>query len=157
MILMQKKAEYDEGTYGRVFFIKSENKAIKVFKRTENKYKQVDNVFKSEVQAYKLIELSDTLKKITPNFYGTVKISSIFDENGMDISDNFYLDKAYQMEYVEGVFEKIGSFDGNIRTLIFSIFDEAGIKYVKDASIIFKDNEVKCVIDFAAEEYELFW
>lgn len=157
MILMQKKTEYDEGIYGGVFFIKSENKAIKVFKRTENKYEQVDNVFKSEVEAYKLIELSDTLKKITPNFYGTVEISSIFDENGMDISDNFYLDKAYQIEYVEGDFKKIGNFDINIKDQIFSIFNKEGIRYVQDASVIFENNEVKCVIDFAVKYYEQFW
>ena len=60
------------------------------------------------------------------------------------------------MQYVSGVFIKIGSLLPSIDTSFIQTFHDAGIQHTSDASVLVSTaNVVKYVIDFAVQEYEL--
>ncbi|ENW94407.1 hypothetical protein [Acinetobacter dispersus] len=158
MVLNKVDQQFKQGKYGTVFFNKVEGTAIKVFRKSDLCDQHVANVYSSEVEAYKLVQNSDELKKITPKFYGEVNISSIHDQFGNDLSPSFYLDKAYKMEYIEGVFIDFGSgsMDTDERLKLINLFKEDGIEHITDSSVILEEGKkIKYIVDFAKEEFEL--
>lgn len=144
---------FKEGYFGCVIF--DANKvATKIFRRhTNTSEEHAKKVFYSEVAAYQIAMGNDILKLITPKFYGATSCTSVFDQNNLDISSQYYLNLAYQMEAIDGVFIETGVSDPELE----SIFHKAGIAYTKDCATIMKNGKIICVIDFATEEHELFW
>jgi len=130
-----------------------------------NEYRK--RVYQTEVDAYNLIKDSGLLKKFTPLFYGPISITKVID-NGKDISDQFLLDCCYEMEYIEGIAEKLNIIHGNSEILLpleknlgFSLheiikeFVKLGVHYTKDSSAVYGDKVFK-IIDFATKDSEEF-
>ena len=67
----------------------------------------------------------------------------------------FFLDLAYEMEYIEGNFVKYGR---NYDTCnVLKSFIDIGVHDVKDCSAILNNkNKPTKIIDFAMEEFELY-
>jgi hypothetical protein len=151
-----KQTTSDNGAYGLVCF-SPDGKATKIFyKRTEACEQHVKDVFKSEVCAYTKISKIEDLKNLVPYFYGPVIVDEIVDTLGVDISHQFHLDYAYQMNQIPGQFVKIGTLtDSTIRQNIIDRFKSFGINHVCDASVIVTNGMVTCVIDFALKEFVL--
>jgi hypothetical protein len=149
--LRKLEGEYREGQYGVVFF-EPQNFAVKVFKKNADASREhIEAVFKSEIDAYKLAMANEKLKQYVPDFFGVFTCSKVLDSSGLDISEDFHLDLSYKMKRMDGNFEK-----GFNDTFIEGLFSSVGIHYTKDASVLYKDGKVKCVIDFAVMEHELF-
>ncbi|OTG94147.1 hypothetical protein [Acinetobacter sp. ANC 3832] len=158
MILRLSYRNYDNGAYGTVFFNKTNNKAIKVFKRKEsNRDEQIKSTFKSEVSAYNIAMENNNLKTFVPEFYGEINdIEKILDEYGSDISKEYFLNLAYAMKYIPKKFVKNNDYrvDVNHKNEVFKLFDDAGITYVKDSSVSVKENgEIVYIIDFAVNDH----
>lgn len=107
----------------------------------------IEGVFKSEVDAYHIAQTNSTLQEYCPEFYGIVNIEKIIDQQGNDISEKFYLDLAYEMEFIIGHF---GPHRDQFNCPISKRFQEAGINYMEDCSIVYDEKgNVKKFIDFA--------
>jgi hypothetical protein len=153
MLKFEKKwPHYAEGAYGAVFF-SADGRATKVFKRrNDDTQSHTRNVFESEVAAYKIAVENNDLVKLVPKFYGCVSVTQILDSTGQDISNEYELDYAYQMERVNGDFQKHGCYSTPVGELFYSV----GIKHLSDTSLIYDDHEnIICVIDFALKEHIL--
>lgn len=143
---------FAEGAYGVVFF-DTEGNAIKVFKNRGGVSREhVEAVFLSELRTFEIATSNELLKSYIPEFFGIIKCNCVLDATGRDISDAFHLDLSYKMKRVNGSFEKTGLNDNDLR----SKFHAAGIRHTKDASVLYEENKVKCLIDFAVEEHELW-
>jgi hypothetical protein len=146
--------QFKEGAYAIVFF--SDDRATKVFrKRCDAPESHVESVFLSEVCAYELAYASAELRSLIPTFYGRVTVQKVTDEFGVDISNQFYLHRAYQMQRIEGEFVKLGTLTANVQRPISDSFRSAGISHTCDASVIVKDGAVSSIIDFATQEFVL--
>lgn len=153
-VLKKLPQSYDEGAYGVVFF-DEHGYAIKVFKRrADASDEHVNAVFQSEVKAYQVATQSETLRTVVPEFFGAITCSQVLDANGVDISKSFHLAFAYKMRRVEGHFRKCGLLDDDLKIA----FNEAGIWHTRDASVLFdEDGMVKCIVDIAMQEHELWY
>jgi len=156
MIIKLEEYYFNQGVYGRVFYKKdnSQKRAVKVFfKSTDKSNEHINNTFKSEVDAYNIICKNQELQNYIPKFYGQISIDKIIDKNGIEISDKYYLEYAYEMEFIEGTFRKYGN---NYTTCnILKAFIEEGVANMKDCSAIIKDGKPIKIIDFSTEEFEL--
>ena len=152
MTVLQKLLNsYEEGAYGVVFFVE-QSYAIKVFKRcTDVPENHVNAVFQAELEAYRIASETEELKAVIPEFFGAITCTQVLDNAGKDISDKFYLSFAYKMSKVDGDFKKCGLNDERLE----SAFRRVGIHHTTDASVLFEDGEVKCIVDFATKEHEL--
>jgi len=166
IILDSQDYIFQQGAYGRVFCTKmtlenidnydEEARAIKVFLNLGDKPEEhVKKVFESEVKAYMTLSKNENLKRYIPKFHGKVLVEKIIDINGNDISDLFFLDLAFEMEYIEGNFVKYGR---NYDTCnVLKSFIDIGVHDVKDCSVILNNkNKPTKIIDFAMEEFELY-
>jgi len=153
MITLHKlPGKFEEGAYGVVFF-NEHGYAIKVFKRRADAPEEhLDNVFKSEVEAYTIANKHQELHTLVPDFFGSIQCTQVLDAAGNDISHDFHLSLAYKMKKVEGEFIKLGIKDAKLR----AIFNEAGIGHTIDASVLLDGESVKCVVDIATQEHELW-
>ncbi|MDH2394923.1 hypothetical protein QDQ39_03805 [Providencia rettgeri] len=146
------------GAYGFVAFVENKTKAVKIFKKNHTR-EQAKKVFESEVQAYELIQENEKLRSITPTFFGKVTIDkeeSEEDDLSLDLSLNLYFEFAYLMSCEVGTFIKLENIDDRDEyEKIITLFNEHGIKHVKDSSVILNDDKVKMVIDFAMKEFPL--
>ena len=142
------------------FSIKLLIQQLKFLKKKLNMDEHVANVFESEVKAYQLVQQSSELKKITPDFFGMVTIDAIYSLEGKNVSEDFYLNKAYKMTYLNGEFIKLGEININEdeKCKLITNFNDVGINYIKDSSVIIDEtNQIKYIIDFAEKEIELWW
>lgn len=157
MHLIAKKMwpHFKEGAYAVVFF-NPEGRATKIFRRRHDvPCEHVKKIFNSEVRAYQIAQCNPKLRSLTPAFFGPVQVQHVVDANGNDISADFYLDLAYQMEKIAGDFVKIGSLSSENSIAIKQAFLSAGIEYTCDASVVIQDGNIVKVVDFAIGEYEL--
>lgn len=146
---------FDEGAYSFVFFIGGI--ATKIFRRDKGLPEEhIRSVFNSEIEAYKRVQNSTDLIKITPKFLGAVLLEEISDNTSLSPKANILIpDCAYQMEYVPAQFVKL--FTHPLYEEICERFAAAGIFYLKDASVATltpptEDESINlCVIDFATE------
>lgn len=114
--------DYDEGFYGAVFF-SLDGRATKVFHRKPDVPEaHVEQVFKSEVEAYEIASARQDLCGLIPTYFGCVSVQKIIDSAGEDISNNFYLDRAYQMQRIVDKFVKLKELTSEIRHEIYKIF-----------------------------------
>lgn len=155
LALEMKWPDFKEGAYGFVFF-SSDGRATKVFRRrTDANEEHVESVFQSEVCAYKLATSHENLRCLIPEFFGCVSVERITNKEGCDVSSQFFLHRAYQMQRVEGTFVKLGTLAESIRQPVIDNFRSADIRHLCDASVIVKDGAITCVIDFATQEFVL--
>lgn len=151
------KKNFDQGAYAYVFF--SDGVATKIFKRRHDLAENfVRMVFQSEVDAYQRVQIFPELQKITPKFYGPIRIENILDNVlGCPSATSLLADCAYQMEYIPAHFGKLGHHPRCSE--ITEYFATAGINYLIDASVADlslteegKPEEIR-VIDFSEHEY----
>lgn len=153
MLTLEKKCpNFGEGYYGCVFYYPNK-RATKVFKRRDNDEQHVKAVFESEVEAYKLASLNPDLSRLIPEFFGKVCVEKIIDAAGCDISHEFYLNYAYQMERIEGKFVKLSGLDKFIWSPVTSMFQSSRIFHTSDASVVVEKGSITSVIDFATREF----
>ena len=154
MIINMQDYYSNEGVYGQVFYLKENHgkTAVKVFFKKDDKTKDyIENTFLSEVEAYKILSSNTELAQYVPKFYNTLVIEKIIDRNGKDISDQYYLDFAFKMEFIEGIFTKYGTDYSECD--ILKKFVDVGVTYVKDCSVIVDgDKKPIKIIDFATHE-----
>lgn len=147
---------FGEGAYSFVFFV--DGVATKIFRRDKGMDEDhLRNVFNSEVAAYQKAQASSLLQNITPKFYGPIRFGKILDnEYGYPSAKILIPDCAYQMEYLRAPFIKL-EFHPSCKE-ITKQFTDAGIHYVKDASVTDPESSKEiCVIDFAIEEHIPSW
>lgn len=146
---------YGEGVYSVVFF-SCDGKATKIFrKRPDAPRKHVEKVFNSEVRAYQIAQNDKNLRSLIPKFFGCVVVQQIKDRQGNDISSEFHLDLAYEMERIEGHFVKLGNLPSEMTKAVYQLFRLAGICHMCDASVTERCGNIEKVIDFAIEEHVL--
>ena len=146
----------DYGAYGLVVFIENGTKAVKIFKRTHAE-EQANNVFNSEVEAYEKVSSDPKASEITPKYFGKETIQQVIDKDGNDVTNEYYTKLAYVMSYEEGPFYKLNTINEIQWKQIHNIFKPIGVRYLIDCSVSLNEHhEVKCVIDFATTEYELW-
>lgn len=151
-----RENQFDFGAYGLVIFIENRTKAIKIFKKTHTK-EQANNVFQSEIEAYKKASSDPKASKVTPQYFGEETIDQVIDKQGNDVTNQYHTELAYVMSYEGGPFCKFNNINEKQREQIKNIFKPLGIHYLIDCSVSLNQNgEVKCVIDFATKEYELW-
>lgn len=157
MLIMQRRPpHFMFGSYADVFFT-SDGRATKVFRHIQEVPEaQVKKVFESEVHAYELAHASDDIGNLIPKFYGRVFVDQVLDTNNSDISGNYYLNFAYQMEHIQGLFVKVGGIPNPLRMDLIQRFKAVGISYLDDASVVVNGDRVSCVIDFATEQFEVW-
>lgn len=155
LVFEMKWPQFKEGAYGVVFF-SSDGRATKIFRlRSDAPEGHVESVFQSEVCAYKLASAHTDLCNLIPTFFGCVSVQKVTDATGVDISNRFYLHRAYQMQRIEGEFVKLGTLKSDVQQPIIDNFRSAGIVHTCDASVIIKEDVVSSIIDFATREFEL--
>ena len=145
----------DEGAYGVIFADRAEGKIIKIFKRKLMEA-HVRSVFRAEIDAYDLASASNEISNLIPGNFQLVTPKIIVDSHGMDVSDEFLPDLAFQTDFVEGVFYKIGVIDRAEASRVRQLFWRAGVRHTSDMSVtVGTEGSVLKAIDFATVEYEL--
>lgn len=153
MKIYLKECYIDEGSYGLVTFDHNRDKVVKIFKKNHT-YEHANNVFRSEVEAYELASKNTDALRITPTFFGKVEIEEVFDEKGVNVTNNYHQKFAYKMSYENGSFVKINTIPDEEKKLIEDILHPLGIEYLMDSSVLLDDQErAICVIDFARKEF----
>lgn len=141
------------GYHGVVFF--HGGRATKVFQRRDGV--PSEQVFLSELRAFEIVSTVPELQAVTPRFYGKVDVADVLDRAGHSILGHFCMPVlAYQMEFVQGHFRKVGELVGGEFDAHRALFLKHGIAYTRDCSVTLDDaGAPECVIDFAIEEFEL--
>lgn len=149
---------FDDGFYGTVFFNRSEGTAIKIFKKNpDHDHSHIEATFRNEMDAYSLANAHPDVQKHIPNFYGTQNIDSIFDQHGNNVSDQYYLDLNFKMEFIEGHFQKFGNIPGEQREHYARLFVSAGIHHYCDSNFVIDESGHYRFIDISTKEIIPEW
>ena len=157
MILCLKN-KIDDGGYSVI--IKDENKVYKLFKNSINvkrlrsfEDKLINLVFNSEVDAYKITQNVKELQRYVPEFYGTVNVEKVEDENCKDVSNLYLLNCCYSMEFINGHFYKLflSNLSDEVQRVI-KLFYDNGINYLEDSCVAFVSDTNFRIIDFATND-----
>lgn len=111
--------------------------------------------FYSELAAYAIVQLHSELVALTPTFYGQCHIASVLDKDDADLSSQFLLDCAYEMELLQGQFTKIGAIhDAPNREHVVTIFRNACV-FGKETDVL-RDaaGNITKVIDIGQRPFE---
>lgn len=146
-----------EGAYGVVFIDKTACRIRKICRRRP----EVDHaraVFKAEVDAYVLAMDSPALAHLVPGGFRLCDPLRIIDREGRDVSGEFFPELAFETDFVEGKFYKIGSLGSAETWPVRQLFHNAGIRHTTDMSVVLDaDGVIVKAIDFATQEHELSW
>lgn len=143
-----------EGALNLIFVDRMQKKVWKVARADRDiPRSHLEKVFQSEVKAYELATNSAELREVVPRFFGVERVPGIVDGSGRDVSIEVHADLAFQIEYIDGEFQKISMHRDYIK--LAEAFRSVGIHYTIDASACFSGDRVSKVIDFATEEFEL--
>lgn len=127
-----------------------------VGKEETNDYRK--KVFEGENNAYKAVQKSNKLKRVTPKYFGTIVFNKIF--NGEDNVTNQYLRGCcIKLELIEGVDIKISNLleedkkeiEARCEISIKDLKDEfrkQGVCYLIDSSLFIIDTHIR-IIDFS--------
>jgi len=144
-----------EGAYAVVFVDRAAGKIVKAFKRRPE-LDHVRAVFRAEADAYRLARSSAEVSVLIPGNFRIYTLGQVTDKHGQDVTDEFFPDFAFETDFVEGCFHKIGGIGGTDASRVHQLFHEAGIHHTIDMSVTFNaDGIIVKAIDFATEEHEL--
>jgi hypothetical protein len=147
-----------EGAYGIVFADRTGGRIRKIYRRKhEAPADHSAATFETEVKAFEIASADEHLRRLIPEWYGRCSAQVIFDGNGKDVSDEFFCDLAFEAEFVPGNFLKFGVIPLREQERVTELFIKHGITYLKDMSVILRDDRVFKAIDFATKEIELWW
>lgn len=153
--LADSNFEYlNSGSYGVVFADKSRCLARKVFLAGPDEG-HIRKVFKSEIEAYRMAASDNQLALLIPGHFKVCCLAQvILDKAGNNISSEFIPSLAYEMEYVDGDFQKFNHIDDKEIQRIKLLFNQVGIYYTKDMSVhLGDDGRVVKAVDFGIEEH----
>ncbi len=150
---------WKDGHYATVFFDAEHKYAYKVFRKgSDQSYERSKATCNSEIKAYELAKAEKKLSCYIPRFYNSIPLEKIEDEAGNDLSDQYFLDVNYKMEFIKGEFIKIGNFQNEKTKKLCQAFIDIGIKHIEDASVVLdSDGKIKKVVDFSIEYFEQEW
>ncbi len=144
-----------EGAYAIVFLDSAAGKVVKAFKRRPN-LDHVGAVFRAETDAYGLARSSAEVSVLIPRNFRICNLGRVTDRHGQDVTDEFLPDFAFETDFVQGCFHKIGGIGGTNASRVHQLFHEAGIRHTIDMSVtVNADGIIVKAIDFATEEHEL--
>jgi hypothetical protein len=146
---------FQEGAYGIVFADGAAGRIMKIYKwRDEEDHARA--VFKAEVDAYSLAAASTAVAALVPGNFQRRAAQQVADKYGKDATGEFFPDLAFETDFVEGYFRKIGGIDSAEALRVHRLFHGAGIRHTIDMSVTLgSDGRVRKAIDFATEEHEL--
>lgn len=141
----------DKGAYGFVFFDLPNKIATKIFINKPTLEEHVNNVFHAEIEAHIRASTCPHLSGIVPKFFGAVEYDRIIaNSRGVPRDGELHPTLAYQMEFIDGTFEKCR----DLPIEITEAFRSVGINYFGDVSIVRnEDGSIRCIIDFAIYDY----
>ncbi|PDT79783.1 hypothetical protein CO676_31335 [Sinorhizobium sp. BJ1] len=114
-------------------------------------------VFKAEADAYIRAASAPALLCLIPAQFQLCTLQQVIDRDGNDVSAEFSADLAFETEFVNATFHKIGNIGGDEARCIHRLFLAAGIKHTTDMSVsLTADGRIYKVIDFAVEEHEIW-
>ncbi|MBY0514729.1 MAG: hypothetical protein K2P78_12545 [Gemmataceae bacterium] len=144
------------GAYAVVFAI--EGRVFKLFKKAAAGSAAITDAerlrtFGYEVDAYTIASGEATLRDYIPRFHGAVVVNSVTaaDEAGTNISDQFFLDRCYCLDRIEGPEHKMlqQMRYPHVKRMVQE-FHACGIRHLEDACIFFPEDPDKMkVIDIA--------
>lgn len=148
---------FNEGAYAVLFRDDASGRARKVFRRRPGSEDHVRKVFEAEVDAYEIASGVDELRALVPRFYG--RTPGLFEiiNFGSPISQELMDDCAYEIEFIDADFVKLGSAPQDEKLRIIQLFRHFGISHVKDASVVIEEGRITKVIDFATNEFAEQW
>ena len=155
--LKKTPGRFDEGVYGTVFLFPDRRRAIKVYKQlTSVDAAHSHETFASETEALQIANASKNLEELVPEYFGLVDVEAVLDERGSDITNRYLTELSFEMEFIEGRFQKLGAIGGSEYNRIVELFAKEKIFYVKDAGAILENGSVTKIIDFGMKEIELW-
>lgn len=141
---------FAEGGTAFIFADQDAGRVIKLFKTRGIPREFIKMTCWSEEKAYNLVQHSEALTQMVPRFYGRRRVTRVIDPDGDDLSGQFYLDLAYEIDLVPAAnFKKWLEMPEDIRGQLAALFSEVGIKHYADACVATTPT-VKA-IDFAAD------
>jgi hypothetical protein len=147
-----------EGAYGIVFVDKAASRIRKIYRRKhEATASHCAETYETETKAFEIASADEHLRGLIPEWHGRRSAQVIVDQNGEDVSSEFFCDLAFEAEFIPGSFQKFGLVSSGERERVGKLFVERGITHVIDMSVILEDGRVHKAIDFATKEIELSW
>lgn len=168
--VLEQRYLIDRGAFSWVISNRQRALVYKLFKRNshpdyagEDSFDDQRNieVFRSECEAYKLVQTREHLSIRTPQFFGCMNVKAVLDLEGNDISSQFLLECCLCLELVQGTAQKLNPVLERFEYLqhFISELHAAGVNYTLDASVFSPKLQTFKVIDFAtrnaALEYEI--
>lgn len=123
------------GAYGDVYVDKENAVAYKIFRaNTEDMYEEFirKQSFKSEVLAHKILQRDAASNIYSPKFYGTKRLTKASHPR-RDITNTYYSDCCYVMEYLNCDFRKNSKSPEFVE--ILKMFQTLGITYTEDSDV----------------------
>lgn len=153
-LVEQEFVYLDEGAYGSIFVDRGRGRIRKIYRRQPDE-QHVRDVFKAETEAYQLAMVAEGIGCLVPGYFEVCPPRTIFDRDGVDVTQEFYSSLAFEAEFIERSFQKIGSIRSEEALRIQALFHSAGITHTTDMSVCLDDQgKVVKAIDFAVREHE---
>jgi len=149
----------EEGQRADIFAPAPGERAYKAFRRNTKSAEPhiAQRAFASEINAYTIATRHPTLRLHVPAFFGQVRVSEVLDQDGSDISKQYWLYLCYGMARLQPDPQECkvtGLFDGpewhRVAPFVDQ-FDEAGID-LGDASVFYLRTEHLVFVDFRMNE-----
>ena len=145
-------ADWDEGAYGVVFADRAAGRVRKVFRRLLDE-DHVRAVFNSEIGAYAIATAYPLLVNLIPGGFQRCAAQQIIDSADQDVSKEFFPDLAFEMAFIDGTFQKVGTVIGGDAWRVRQLFHHEGIRHTNDMSVVLAvDGCIQKAIDFAVCE-----
>ncbi len=116
--------------------------------------------FDSQCTAYQLAGKDPYLRLHVPRFHGACRIQDVHDASGKSVAHRYLLAHCYAIDYVGGSETKLGGLEQRFEHIrnAEGVFRSLGIRHLIDASVFAPEDPVNFkFIDFAMEEFEVFW
>ena len=145
----------DHGAYATVFANAALGRVRRVFRKLPDVSRDhCAAVFGAEREAYRIVQNSPNLRAVTPAYFGAPTLMKIVALDGTDVSNDYWLDLAMELELISASFVKLGSAPSLLPPEIRDAFLAIGVGHLSDASIAFVPHGGFRVIDFATHEEE---
>lgn len=147
-----------EGAYGAVFVDRGRNRIRKVlYRKLGTDEAHCREVFKAELDALQIAKDRKELASLIAAPVTEIAGVRVLAADANDISSDFYTDLAFEAEFIDGAFVKIGAALASNDEFVRNQFRAAGIMHLMDASVIVHQGKIQKIIDIATYEVELRW
>ncbi len=150
----------NEGAYGVIFVDRERRRIRKLYRvRHDADLAHCREVFTAETGAYDVASSHPELSTLIPGYFGTCQAGVIVDRANSDVTKEFHSGLAFEAEFVECPFYKIGSSEVPPieHQRVTALFHHCGIDHLIDASVCLRDGAIRKVIDFAMKDIPLRW